>query len=205
MTSSGPSRSYPASLAVTAVSYAVLHHLGLVPSGFGDGPDGTRWADWVDLAVPWLVLAPAAMTMRAADATTPEWVLFGAGAVAYSSGHGIHLAANSVGNNQPGQTAHLWDEVVGHYVWFAGVALVLLALALTMTRRPRPHPIGYLLAVAVGLTWASNAIGGGTLLLNLLVASAACAYGWRERRNLAGTLLVGYLPAVAILTIALSS
>jgi zinc transporter ZupT len=155
MTSPGPSRRYSGWLALTALSYAVLHHLGLVPAGFGAGPDGTRWADWLDLAVPWLVLAPAAMTMRAADATTPVWVLFGAGVVAYTSGHGIHLAANSVGNDHPGQTAHLWDEVVGHYVWFVGVALILLALTL-MIGRPRSHPIGYALAVAAGLTWPAT-------------------------------------------------
>ena len=47
-----------------------------------------------------------------------------------------------------------------------------------MMGQPRPHPIGYVLAVAVGLTWASNAIGGGTILLNLAVAVAASAYGW---------------------------
>ena len=31
-----------------------------------------------------------------------------------------------------------------------------------MAGRPRPHPVGYLLAAAVGLTWATNAVGGGT-------------------------------------------
>lgn len=45
-------------LAVTALSYAVLHHLGLLPDGLGAGPDDTRWTDWLDLLVPWLVLVP---------------------------------------------------------------------------------------------------------------------------------------------------
>ena len=203
MTAPGRSLTYSRWLAVTALSYTVLHHVGLLPAGLGSGPDGTRWADWVDLAVPWLVLAPAAMTMHAASATTRAWAVFGAGVVAYTSGHGIHLAANSVGNDAPSRTAHLWDEVVGHYAWFVGVALVLLALASTMTGRPRPRVIGYALAVAVGLTWASNAIGGGTLLLNLSVAAAACAYGWNQRRNLGGVLLAANLPAVAILAVVL--
>lgn len=190
---------YSRALAATALAYALLHHLGLLPSGLGPGPEGTRWADWVDLAVPWLVLTPAAVTMWAARAPVWSWAVFGAGVVAYTSGHGIHLAANSIGNEHPGTTAHLWDEVVGHYVWFVGVALVLAALALTMTGRPHPHPVGHVLALAAGLTWASNAVGGGTVVLNLAVALAAAAYGWIRRRELGVVLLVGYLPAVAVL------
>jgi hypothetical protein len=192
-------RMYSRALAATALAYVLLHHLGLLPSGLGAGPEGTRWADWLDLAVPWLVLAPAAVTLWAGRADVRSWVVFGAGVVAYTSGHGIHLAANSIGNQDPGPTAHLWDEVVGHLVWFVGVALVLAALALTMIGKPRPHAVGYVLAAAAGLTWASNAIGGGTLLLSLAVAIAAAAFGWRRRGELGVVLLVGYLPAVLVI------
>jgi hypothetical protein len=105
-------------LALTALSYAVLHHLGLLPDGSGAGPDDTRWTDWLDLAVPWLVLTPAALTLRADRAAGSTWWIFGAG-----------------------------------------------ALARTMMGRARPGMVGYPLAVAVGLTWASNAGGGNTELL----------------------------------------
>ena len=196
---SGRDRVYSRALAATGLSYAVLHHLGLVPSGLGPGPEGTRWADWLDLAVPWLVLAPAAVTMWAAQASVRSWALFGAGVVAYSSGHGIHLAANSVSNASHGQTAHFWDEVVGHYVWFVGVALVLAALTRTMVGRPRPPALGYVLAVGVGLTWASNAVGGGTLIFSLAVAVAAAGFGWTRRRELGIVMLVGFVPAVVVL------
>jgi hypothetical protein len=190
---------YSRSLALTALAYAVTHHLGLLPSGLGAAPEGTRWADWLDLAVPWLVLVPAAATVHAAEATRRTWVAFGAGAVAYASGHGIHLAANSVGNADPGRTAHLWDEVVGHHVWFAGVALVLAALASTMQGRPTPPALGYVLAVPCGLTWATNAVGGGTVWFSLLVAVVAAGAGWRARRELGLVLLVGFVPAVVVL------
>jgi hypothetical protein len=192
---------YLPALGSTAVVYAVVHHLGLLPSGLGRGPDGTQWADWLDLAVPWLVLTPAALTLRAAQASSRTWALFGAGVVAYCSGHGIHLAANSIGNQRPGQTAHLWDEVVGHQVWYLGVALVLAALATTMIDRPRPPLAGHVLGLAAGLTWASNAVGGGTEVFSLAVAAAA--FGWLHRRGLGLTLLVGYLPAVAVLLVEL--
>ena len=139
------------------------------------------------------------MTLWAGRADVRSWVVFGAGVVAYTSGHGIHLAANSIGNQDPGQTAHLWDEAVGHLVSFVGVALVLAALALTMIGKPRPHAVGYVLAAAAGLTWASNAIGGGTLLLSLAVAIAAAAFDWRRRGEMGVVLLVGYLPAVLVI------
>ncbi|MBZ5737130.1 hypothetical protein [Nocardioides mangrovi] len=190
---------YPRWLALTALAYAVLHHLGLLPDGLGAGPDDTRIADWLDLLVPWLVLVPAALTLRAAPADERTWWIFGAGALAYASGHGIHLAGNSVGNADPGETAHLWDEVVGHTIWYAGVTLVLVALARTMRGRERPGVVGYLLALAVGLTWASNAVGGGTEVLSLLVALAAAAWGWRHRRELGVVLLVGFAPAAVVL------
>ncbi len=61
-----PARLYSRSLAATALAYACLHHLGLLPSGLGAGPEGTRWTDWLDLAVPWLVLAPAAAVVLGA-------------------------------------------------------------------------------------------------------------------------------------------
>ena len=200
-----PAQTYGRWLAVTALAYAVLHHLGLLPNGLGSAPDDTQWADWLDLLVPWLVLGPAALTLRAARPAARTWWVFGAGVVTYASGHGIHLAANSVGNADPGPTAHLWDEVVGHEIWYLGVALVVVALADTMTGRPRPGPVGWVLALAVGLTWASNAVGGGTVVLSLVLAAVAAAYGWRRRRELGVVLLVAGLPAVVVLVVELFS
>jgi hypothetical protein len=191
-------------LAVTGLAYAVLHHLGLLPSGLGTTVDGTRVADWIDLAIPWLVLVPAALTLQAAKVGPRVWWTFGAGAIAYASGHGIHLAANSVGNVEPGPTAHLWDEVVGHYVWYAGVAGLLAALAMSMAGRPRPPVVGYLLAIAVGLTWASNAVGGGTEWFSLAVGLVAAWWGWTQRRQLGGVLAAGFVPAVVWLVAALA-
>ncbi len=207
--STQPTLNYPTSvyswaLAAAGLSYSVLHHLGLLPSGLGPAPEGTRWADWLDLAVPWLVLAPPAVTMWAAPASARSWLLFGAGIVAYSSGHGIHLAANSVNNASGGQTAHFWDEGVSHYVWFFGVALVLAALARTMVGRSRPHPAAYALAVGVGATWASNALGGGTAIFSLMAALSAAIFGWTRRRELGVVILVGSVVAVAILGVELA-
>ncbi|WP_154402709.1 hypothetical protein [Nocardioides speluncae] len=190
---------YSRSLVAAALAYALLHHIGLLPDGLGPGPEDTRLLDWLDLAVPWLVLGSAAAVLWADRSRPLVWLLFGAGAIAYTSGHGIHLAANSIGHEVANDTVHLWDEPVGHHIWFVGVALVLAALALTMVDKPRPPVLGYVLALAVGLTWATNAVGGGTEVFSLLVALAATAYGWRQRDSLGVVLLVGFLPATATL------
>ena len=181
------------------MAYVVAHHLGLLPGGLGAAPDGTQWADWLALAVPVIVLVPAAMVLREAGSAPREWVLLGVGCVVYAWGQGMHLAANSVNNARPGQTAHLWDEVVGHLVWYTGVALILAAVARTMPGRQRPGIVGYVLAVLVGLTWATNAAGGGTELLSAAVALLAAGFGWRHRQDLRVTLLVGFLPSLAVI------
>ena len=194
-------RVYGRRLALTASAYVVAHHLGLLPGGLGAAPAGTRWADWIDLLVPWLVLVPAALTLAADRPTQSTWAIFGAGAVLYASGHGIHLAANSVGNADPSPTAHLWDEQVGHLVWYAGVVLIGVALVRTMAERPRPGAGGWALAAAVGLTWASNAVGGGTEPLSLAVAVVASWFGWRCRNDLRVVLLGIAIPAAVVLAL----
>lgn len=142
-----------------AVAYSLLHHLGALPGGLGTAGGGTQWVDWVDLAVPYLVVGPALAALAFAGADRRAWVPGLAGAVAYASGHGIHLAANSI-SNERGDAApvHLWDEVVGHGIWYAGVALLVVALARAVPLR-RVVPVGWLLAACVGVTWATNADG----------------------------------------------
>jgi hypothetical protein len=71
-----------------------------------------------------------------------------------------------------------------------------------MVGRARPSAAGYVLGVAVGLTWATNALGGGTLWCSLVVAVVACGYGWRHRRDLPVVLLTGFAPAVVVLGVA---
>ena len=73
-----------------------------------------------------------------------------------------------------------------------------------MPNRPRCGPIGYILALAVGLTWASNAVGGHTEVLSLAVAIVAAWFGSRHRRELGETLFVGFLPSAVVLVVALT-
>ncbi len=197
--------SYGTALASTALVYALLHHLGSLPRGLGDAPRHTRWVDWLDLLTPYLVLTPAAVTVRVARVGEHTWWVLALGAVAYASGHGIHLAANSISNTASTPTAHLWDEVVGHLLWYAGVALIVAALARTTVGRPRPRgPWPHTLALAVGLTWATNTLGGeGTAAPGVILALAAAGFGWQRRTGLPIVLAVAGTVATVVLAVAI--
>ncbi|MGW4465428.1 hypothetical protein [Micromonospora sp. NPDC004704] len=186
-------------LVVFALAYGLLHHLGGALGGLGTvGP--TRWADWAELLVPYAVLVPAAVALAAGGARRTVWAVYLVGALVYAEGKGVHVAANSIGNVAPGPASHLWDEVVGHYLWYAGAALVLGALAATFARSAPPHGIGgYLLALLVGLTHATNSLEGGTAVFGLVVAIVGCGWGWSTRAGLGRLLLVAYAPAVLVL------
>jgi hypothetical protein len=186
-------------LAAVGLGYAVLHHVGVALAPLGSvGP--TRWADWVDLATPYAVLLPAAAALARARASRRAWALYLVGAVTYADGHGIHLSANSVGNVAPGQPAHLWDEVVGHYLWYAGISVVFAALAIVLARQHGPAGVGgYALAALVGVTHATNSLEGGTVVFGIVTAAVFAAWGWATRATLGRLLLVAYVTALLLL------
>jgi hypothetical protein len=167
-------------LAWFAVAVVVGHHVGTIFGPLGGAGRGTEWADWLDLLTPYAVLGTAAGALLAAAATRRTWLVAALGAVVYVQGHGIHLAANSVGNARgDGQPVHLWDEVMGHYLWYGGLYAVVAALALAV-----PEPRGgarWPLAALFGLTMATNGIEGGTALLTLAVAVAFVLWAVRRR------------------------
>jgi hypothetical protein len=87
------------------------------------------------------VLLPAAAALASSAANRRVWTVYLVGVITYVEGAGIHLAANSIGNVEPGRAAHLWDEVVGHYAWSLGAALIVAALAAAFARQPASHKI----------------------------------------------------------------
>lgn len=175
-------------LAWFAVAVIVGHHVGTIFGPLGELGGGTEWQDWIDLATPYAVIGTALGVLVAGQAGRRSWLLAAAGAVLYVQGHGIHLAANSISNARgSAPPTYLWDEVVGHYLWYGGLyllvaALVLAAPAVTSAWR-------WPLAALFGLTSATNAIEGQTALLTLAVSVAFAAWGWRRRSEL---LLVSY-------------
>ena len=184
-----PRRDVP--LVVTALAYSVTHHLGSLPDGLGDAGHGTRVADWLDLLAPFVVLVPALGVLLSAGASRATYVWFAVGSWVYATGHGVHLSANSIGNVAPGEAAHLWDEQVGHWVWYAGVAMVAATLATTLVERPPTRNVlAWLLALAVGATWGTNALGGEFAWPGVVLALVATGWGVRHRDD-RGSLMAG--------------
>lgn len=188
-------------LAAFAAVVVVGHHTGTALAPLGDiGP--TRWADWVDIALPYALLGTAAWVLAGAGAGRRAWLLLGIGAVVYTQGHGIHLAANSIGNTQPHtDVVTLWDEHVGHYLWYGGLAVVVAALVVGV-RDVAVTAGGWVLALLVAITLSTNAIEGQAVPL---MAAAAIGFLLGSRSRLVqvvyGTnllLLVGWVAYWAI-------
>ena len=82
-----------------------FHHIQVALVVRGDAERGLLQPVLVRPVERW-----AAVAGRADRAT---YVLLAIGSWLYVSGHGIHLAANSIWNTEPSRTAELWDEYVG--------------------------------------------------------------------------------------------
>lgn len=196
-----PERGHPARwLAASALLYSLTHHIGFGLTGLGT-VGRTRWADWIDIVTPYTVLLTAAAALHTAGAGRRVWALYLVGAITYVEGHGVHLAANSVFNDAPGDVAHLWDEVAGHYLWYAGTALVVAALAAALAHRPAPPArLALVPVLGVAATWTSNSLEGGTAVMGIAVALAFTAWGLRTRRHLGRVLIPTFAPAALMLT-----
>jgi hypothetical protein len=179
------------------VSVIVFMQIGTLARPLGD-VGGTRAADWLDLLTPWAVLGSAAWVLlrrqAQVSAARPDplaWALLGVGGIAFAQGKGLHLAGNSVGNADPvgraADVARLWDDSVGHWIWYLGLLLVLAAVARAVLddRAPglRTTPAGVALAVVAGFSLANTWIEGRTPWLGLAAAVAFTAWGLRRRRS----------------------
>jgi hypothetical protein len=72
--------------------------------------------------------------------------------------------------------------VVGHYLWFAGLYVLVAALVLALRQVDVTGRWRWPLAALFGLTAATNGVEGGTAVFTLLVAAAFCAWGRRLRQ-----------------------
>lgn len=178
-------------LAGAAVAIVLTHWLRLLPLGY-HAPGETRWEDFADLLTPFVVAGPMLAVLARASAGRRTWTAALAGAGLFVQGHGVHLSANSIsyarGDAAP---AYLWDEVIGHALWFVG--LTVLAVAVAHAVRPLPlraGPVAVVLALAVGVTWAANVVEAGHVPLGAALAAGLVVYGWRTRDRAAGGLLL---------------
>lgn len=182
----------------------------LLPQELGQQP-GMRLGDAVDLLTPFVLVSFYYWLFRSAD----EWVvepptalmtvLFVAGAILFIEGHGMHLAANSIGHSVYGNPAnpayaitYFYDEVLSHYTWHLGMlilATVLLWRHYSPAKKgleiwsssPRRRAVVAVAALLYGVSVALSAIEGQTVPLilptSLLIALVFAAV-WRRQRQM---------------------
>lgn len=188
-------RAWTALLAVVAVG----HQLGTLLAGLGT-VGVVQVADLVDLLLPYAVVATGAVALLGVP-RGPR-IAGVVGLVLYVQGHGIHLAANSIAERQDSPTAFFWDELAGHAIWYAGLYLLLGALLVGRAVPTRPGPVRLVLSAAVGVTFATNALGGHAVPLAVGACLALGVLAALARRGLAVDVLVaaagGLLTLVAV-------
>jgi hypothetical protein len=222
----------PRALLAYALALAVL--LLIPPTLHGDvGPwPGFTWQEAVDLLTP-LVVIPLAWSVldRTGALHGPVVVVFVAIAALWADAHGIHLAANAIGDTLepgtprdafyatgPGLLDHFLDEDLGHWLWhLAWCALSVLMLWLA-TRSAAPLPAGGAPAgpdrtvgrfggvsvaagVIHGLTFFLVTTEGGTAALGIPVS--ILLIGWAGRSIAAGSRhpIVQFFAASSVATL----
>ncbi len=169
-----------------ALSLVVGMQAGTIFKPLGDLGQ-TRVADWVDLLTPYALIGTALMVLLRSAAGRTTWAVLWVGAVTFTLGHGLHLAANSISNAAAQDGAahdviHLWDEVVSHYIWYVGLYLVLAAVALALREGPaKVATVDLVLGGLVSLTLVNTYIEGGTPVLGLIMLGGALGFGLRWR------------------------
>jgi hypothetical protein len=177
-------------LGLSTLALVATHWLRLLPLGY-EAPGATRYEDFVDLLTPYAVAGPALAALAAVGASRRTWTVALLGAAAFTQGHGIHLSANSIRHAVgPVAPVDLWDERIGHWIWFVGLAALTAAVVHAVAGVVPAGRAGPALAALVGLTWAANVVEAGMVGLGGLLACGFVVQGWRLRATATGRLLV---------------
>ncbi len=174
-----------------AAAVVVFHHL---PSLAGETA-----GDWIDLLTPFAVIGTAAFVIGR-GAGTLALVVAVVGAVLYVDGHGIHLAANSIGHeNLVGEAkdvTHFWDEEWGHLEWHLGWFLLMGAFCLARLGRPW---LPALCAGLLGWTLFTNTVEGGTWWLELAGTAVFVPWAILRRRPMVVTIAAAFALAALMI------
>ena len=172
-----------------AASFAVFQHVPSVA-----GPAG----DWIDLLTPFAVVGTGALVLASLGTAPAAIMLALVAGVVYVDGHGIHLAANSIRNEEAlsgaaADVAYFWDEQFGHVYWHAGWMLLLGAVvlgeALAGAARGRPRSAWFagIAAALLGATLFTSTVEGHTWWLALAATPVFVVWAWRAPRPLVVT------------------
>jgi hypothetical protein len=174
---------------------------------------GDRGGAALDLLTPFAVIGSAAAVLFALGARGGVLVFALVAGILYVDGHGMHLSANSIANEDPvggvEETVHFWDEEFSHVEavlgWFGLVASFCLAEA----RRPgraaasetRSSRVLAVAAVVLGWTFFTSTVEGGTWWLALAATAVFVIWAVRARRPLLTSAAAAYALAALLIGI----
>jgi hypothetical protein len=188
-----------------AVACLICHHWWPILAPFRSLTEGTRIPTYIDLITPVAVVGTAAWAAAAGKLSGRGWALFVLAAIMYVEGHGIHLAANSINNQNPSgdaaTDAHFWDEVFGHVAWYTGWTLMTAVLVWSGRHAPALNPLRTVVAALLGFTVMTNAVEGAVVPMILVFNVLFLTFAFRVRRGLARDALVIYGTATVLLAI----
>jgi hypothetical protein len=149
---------------------------------------GVRIMDLADLATPFAVVGSAALLLWLLRPGPRVLALAVVAGVLYTSGHGIHLAANSVAGRAPEpsieRTIYFWDERLGHIEWHLGWIGLLAAFVLAASDAAPFRPLVGLATISMlGFALAGASLEGQTWWLMLAAAPAFAAYAGARRTH----------------------
>ncbi|MGB7297031.1 MAG: hypothetical protein WBC70_15710 [Candidatus Aminicenantales bacterium] len=196
------------------------------PVSRGDALDFLTPLAVISVAIMLFLKVKRAPGKDAQDGSAAPSMLAGAvfilGLISYVEGHGIHLSANAIDRLLHGQegtdlhrAVYLFDEVISHFLWDAGVLIIAAGLILAGVRiRFAPlSPVRWIFLAAgacfFGFSYAVNAIEGQTVALTFPAAILmVCACFWLCRKSRRGGghnavalfFLLGFLLSVLLFT-----
>ena len=190
---------------------------------FAPNPD-LKWQDILDLATPIVMLPAYWLLIRqpgwAPDLDRSELILFLGLGAAWAEAQGMHLASNSIDNLVAGQVdvraaplIHLFDEIVSHDLWLAGIVGLAALAYIRQLRHPLPvgtpdDPHDFLIVAIAGLiygfTFFDIVVEGGTGGFGIPAAAALTVIplltsrGRLRREPVSAFVLAGHLSAIVL-------
>ncbi len=140
-------------------------------------------------------------------------IILAVGFLSYVQGHGLHLAANSIARLLQGmeetnvfKATYLFDEVISHFIWIAGLYLIsfsLILLAWRLSFQPLFRKSMVFVsagAILYGFTYTLEAIEGQTVIFAFPAAIlgfliALILYRRAKRENSRNPILLFFMGA----------
>ena len=149
---------------------------------------GHTAGDAIDLLTPVAVIAASAAVLGAYGMPRAAVMAALVAAGLYVHGHGIHLAANSIHNEDPTDSAldvtYFWDERFSHIESLLGWLGLLASFCLAESRagvREREPAVARIAVALLGFTFFTSTVEGQTWPLELVAAAAFAYWAWRAR------------------------